>query len=116
MAPAPRVFTTWNLPIRGGSGTAGLLELTSRASSSRGPAQGAAAQEVQVDVVDAVPGVVAAVHHEAEAALAEAELAGEVARLPHHRAHERVVARLEVEETRDVAAGHHEDVHGRLGT
>src|SRR5512143_3054672 len=96
MAPAPSVCTIWNLPMFAGSGTAGLLELTSSSSSSRGPAQPAAAQEVQVDVVDAVPGVVAAVHHEPEAAVGEVQLAGEVAGLAHHRPDE--------------------DVHGRLGT
>src|SRR4030042_4155315 len=102
-------------PMRVGSGTAGLLKLTSGTSSSRGPAEGSAAQEVQVDVVDAVAGVVAAVHHEAEAALAEAQLAGDVARLPHHRPDQAVVARPEGQEARPVAAGNDEDAGRGLG-
>src|SRR5512138_610932 len=116
MAPAPRVFTTWNLPMLAGSGTAGLVELTSSSSSSRRPAQAAAAQEVQVDVVDAVAGVVAAVHHQAEAAVGEAQLAREVARLAHHRPDEPVVPRPQVQKAREVPAGDDENVHGRLGT
>jgi hypothetical protein len=68
-----------------------------------------------MDVVDAVAGVVTAVHHEAEAALAEAQLAREVARLPNHHPEEPVVVGRDVEEARDVAARDHEDVGGRLG-
>src|SRR5262245_15835445 len=56
-APAPSFLTTWYRPaISLGSEAAGLVSVTSYLSAGR-PAQHAASDEVEMDVIDAVPGV-----------------------------------------------------------
>src|SRR5947207_481400 len=84
-------------------------------SSSWGPVQLAAADQVQVDVIDAVSRIRAVIEHQPEAAILESFGLGKVACAPHQAPDENVVLRGQVREARDVSFGDHEHVHGALG-
>src|SRR6185503_1148365 len=108
---------TWYRPaISVGSGTGALCSLNSGflPTSARGPAQLAAAHQVQVDVVDAVTRVLAGIEDEAESALRQALRPREFGGTSHQAAHQLVVARRQVEHARDVPLGNDEDVNGPL--
>ena len=70
---------------------------------------------MEMDVMDAVAGVVAAVEDQAQAALEEAALPGDVPCPPHQPPHQRVVAVLELGDALDVAARDDQHVGGGLG-
>src|SRR6185295_7156114 len=108
---------TWYRPaISVGSGTGALCSLNSGflPPSARGPAQLAAAHQVQVDMVDAVTRVLAGVEDEAESALRQPLGAREVGGTSHQAAHHLVVGRSQVEHARDVPLRYDEDVEGPL--
>src|SRR4029079_2237416 len=108
---------TWYRPaISVGSGTGALCSLNSGflPTSARGPAQLAAAHQVQVDVVDAVARVLAGVEDEAEPPFGQALRPREVGGTSHQAAHQPVVGRRQVEHARDVPLGDDEEVYGPL--
>src|SRR5690349_2590111 len=80
---------------------------------SRRPGEAAAADEVQVDVEDRLPGVAVGVEHHPEAAGRNAALFGDGGRAPRQLADNRVVLRRQLVERRDVALG--DDEHMRRG-
>src|SRR6185503_17526962 len=81
---------------------------------ARRPAEAAAPDQVQVDVVDAVSRIVTGVEDQPEAPLGQAQVGGQVAGASHQAPHEGVVAGGQVQDARDVALGHDEDVDRAL--